>query len=247
MNESNPFTWPNGCLSAISVTFDDGLPSQLEIAIPRLEERGLCGTFDLNPRGEDWQRRLASWQPAQRAGHEMGNHTIAHPCSLNTSPVLQLWTIEQIEDDVLEAQHRLDALFPEGGERSFAYPCYESDVGRGPTRQSYVPIIAKHFIAARAKGQSMRGNHPVYADLHHLSSWAVERMAAREMIGLVEQCLAEGWWGIFTFHGVNEGHLPISEHDLCGLLDYMARHRERIWCAPVAQVARYVLEQTERN
>jgi hypothetical protein len=48
------FAWPEGCQAAISLTFDDGLRSQLEIAIPRLEERGLRGTFYLNPRGEDW-------------------------------------------------------------------------------------------------------------------------------------------------------------------------------------------------
>ena len=33
-----PFAWPNGCQAAISFTFDDGMNSQLETAIPRLEE-----------------------------------------------------------------------------------------------------------------------------------------------------------------------------------------------------------------
>jgi hypothetical protein len=247
MSLEQSFSWPAGCQGAISLTFDDGLRSQLETAIPRLEERGLRGTFYLNPRGDDWQTRLAVWRPAQQAGHEMGNHTISHPCSLNVGPVLQTWTLARIESDVQEAQRRLDVLFPGEEERSFAYPCYESDVGRGPTRQSYIPVIARHFVAARAKGFSMRGNHPIYADLHYLGSWGAERMAAREMVGLVEECAAEGWWGIFTFHGVNEGHLPISEHDLCGLLDYLAQHRERIWSATLARVARYVAEHTAQT
>ena len=241
------FAWPGGCRAAISLTFDDGLRSQLEIAIPRLEERGLRGTFYLNPRGEDWLESLAVWRPVQRAGHEMGNHTVSHPCSLNTEPILQSWTLERIEGDVLEAQERLNVLFPDEKERSFAYPCYESDVGRGPTRQSYVPIIARHFIAARARGQSIRGNHPNHADLHHLSSWSAERMSGWEMIGLVEQCMIEGWWGIFSFHGVNEGHLPISEHDLCGLLDFLVRQKERVWTAPLIRVAHHVLDQTNQE
>jgi hypothetical protein len=245
VNSTHSFAWPKGCRGAISLTFDDGLRSQLALATPRLAERGLRGTFYLNPRGEDWQGRLAAWQPVQAAGHEIGNHTIAHPCSLNTVPTLQSWTLRQIEEDIREAQRRLDLLFPDQGERSFAYPCYESDVGRGPTRQSYVPVIARHFVAARALGTSMRGNHPVYADLHHLSSWDAERMSSWEMIGLVEQCLAEGWWGIFTFHGVNEGHLAISEHNLCGLLDYLARHENRVWSAPLIRVAQYILEHAD--
>jgi hypothetical protein len=245
MDSTNSFVWPQGCQGAISITFDDGLKSHLETAAPRLEEREFRGTFYLNPRGENWLDRLAAWKPVQAAGHEIGNHTIAHPCSLNTTPTLQSWTLQQIEEDVCEAQRRLDLALPGGRERSFAYPCYESDVGRGPTRQSYVPVIARHFIAARAKGASVRGNHPEYADLHHLSSWGAERMSTWDLIGLVEQCLVESWWGIFTFHGVDEGHLPISEHDLCGLLDHLARHRERVWTAPLVEVARYILDHTD--
>jgi len=244
MTSTDSFVWPEGYRAAISLTFDDGLPTQRKVAAPRLEETGFRGTFYLNPRGERWQDRLAPWQPVQAAGHEIGNHTMAHPCSLNTTPVLQSWTVQQIRDDVQEAQRRLDLSFPDQGERSFAYPCYESDVGRGRTRQSYVPVIAEHFIAGRARGTSMQGNHPVYADLCHLSSWSAERMSAWEMIGLVDQCLTEGWWGILTFHGVNQGHLPISEHDLCGLLDYLERRQAHIWTAPVVQVARAILDQT---
>jgi hypothetical protein len=237
-----PFAWPNGRQAAISLTFDDGLASQLEIAIPRLEEHGFCGTFYLNPRGEDWEERLAAWQPVQEAGHEIGNHTIAHPCSLNTGPTLQSWTLERMEADICEAEGRLDRLLPGQGARSFAYPCYESDVGRGLIRQSYVPLIARLFLAARAQGISIRGNHPRYADLHHLSSWAGERMSAAELIGLAESCPPEGWWGIYTFHGVNQGHLPISEYDLCRLLDYLARNRSRFWVAPVIEVAQYLVQ-----
>jgi hypothetical protein len=240
MNAPQPFTWPNGCQCAFSLTFDDGMRSQLDVAVPCLEERGFCGTFYLNPRGPEWLDVLAPWQPAQAAGHEIGNHTMAHPCNLNTDPTLLSWTLDMIEADVRETERRLDRAFPEQGARSFAYPCYESDVGRGAARQSYTPLIARYFPAARGKGLSNRGNHPLHADLHHLSSWDAERMAATEMIGLVEACAAEGWWGIMTFHGVGQGHLPIAEHDLCGLLDHLARNRERVWVGTVVEVAAYI-------
>ena len=230
MNSFQSFSWPNGCQCAISLTFDDGMRSQLDVA----------GTFYVNPRGDAWQEALAPWQPVQAAGHEIGNHTMAHPCNLNTDPTLLSWTLDMIEADVRETERRLDLAFPEQGARSFAYPCYESDVGRGAERQSYTPIIARHFPAARAKGLSNRGNHPLYADLHHLSSWGAERMTATEMIGLVEACAVAGWWGIFTFHGVDQGHLPIAEHDLCGLLDHLARMRERGWVGTVVEQATYV-------
>ena len=126
MDRSTSFTWPNGCQAAISFTFDDGMNSQLEIAIPRLEEHGFCGTFYLNPRGEDWVERLSAWQPAQEAGHEIGNHTIAHPCSLNTGPTLQSWTLGMMEEDIREAERRLDQLFPEQGDPPIHRTCARS-------------------------------------------------------------------------------------------------------------------------
>ena len=67
MHASQPFAWPDNCQCAISLTFDDGLRSQLAVAIPRLEERGYRGTFYLTPRGEDWSAPLAPWQPVQAA------------------------------------------------------------------------------------------------------------------------------------------------------------------------------------
>ena len=67
-------------------------------------------------------------------------------------------------------------------------------------------------------------------------------MSAAELIGLAESCPPECWWGIYTFHGVNQGHLPISECDLCHLLDHLARNRSRFWVAPVIEVAQYVRE-----
>lgn len=234
--------WPHGEQGALSLTFDDGMRSHLAIAIPRLEAHDLRGTFYLNPK-EGWETRLLPWRAPSAAGHEMGNHTIAHPCSLNIRPDLQRWTLGQMDADIGEAERRMNVLFP-GQSRSFAYPCYESDIGRGPTRQSYVPIVAKYFPAARAKGTSIRGNHPLHADLHHLSSWGAEGMTAWEMIGLVEQCLAEGWWGILTFHGINEGHLPVAEAELVSLLGYLVRQQHRVWTAPVADVATHIIRAT---
>src|SRR5713226_3613287 len=68
--------WPNGCLGAVSLTFDDGMRSQLEVAIPVLEEHGLQATFYLNPPGDgdedSWRAWLAPWRAAAQRRHEIG-------------------------------------------------------------------------------------------------------------------------------------------------------------------------------
>ncbi len=232
--------WPEGCQGALSLTFDDGLPTQLRIAIPMMNDRGLRATFYLSPRGDDWQERLAPWPEVAAAGHEIGNHSLGHTCSRGFSQEigargLETMTLEDIEADVLEAERRLQLLAPVEGRRSFCYPCYQEHVGEGLARQSYVPVIAKHFVAGRGKGEV--ANSPLNCDLHYFWSWPVERMWGSQLVGLAEQCAAQHKWGVMTFHGIHEGHLPMGDVDFRELCDHLARHSDRIWIAPVREVA----------
>jgi peptidoglycan/xylan/chitin deacetylase (PgdA/CDA1 family) len=232
-------TYQGGAEAAISLTFDDGLRSQLAVAVPLLERHGLRGTFYLNPTGDDWRDRWAPWAEVATRGHELGNHTLAHPCSENFAFVtpdraLERLTLEALARDIDTAEERLHGLSGTD-RRSFAYPCYQDWVGRGAARQTYVPLVAARFAAGRIRGE--RHNLPGRCDLHHLWSWPAERMSGAEMIGLCEEAASEGGWGIFTFHGVGEGHLPIGESDLDSLCTHLQRQCERLWTAPVVEVA----------
>jgi len=209
-----------------------------------LNRFGFRATFYLNPRGEDWRELLEPWGEVAAAGHEIGNHTLSHPCSSNFSgdpkgPGLESMSLKGIEDDILEAQRRLDEAFPSQRGRSFCYPCYQAFVGRGRARQSYVPIVAKNFIAARGRGEV--ANHPAACDLLYLCSWPVERTSGPELVGLAERT-TQGRWGILTFHGIHQGHLPVADVDFLELLGFLGNNGNRIWVAPVVEVAQRVIE-----
>jgi peptidoglycan/xylan/chitin deacetylase (PgdA/CDA1 family) len=239
------FPWPDECDGAVSLTFDDGLPSQLERAVPLMSKAGLRGTFYVNPGGDTWQAGLQPWRAVAEAGHEIGNHTCAHPCPrnlFNSPDGLETMTLADIEADVTEAQRRISAVIPGGAPRSFCYPCYNHHVGEGLTRQSYVPVIAKHFVAGRG-GCVDRGisNHPVYTDLHYLVSQPCERMWGYEMIGLCERAANEGRWAVLTFHGIQAGSLSVAEEDFREVCSHLARHKKRIHVAPVAEIARHII------
>ena len=236
--------WPGGCLGAVSVTFDDGRVSQLQKAVPILAEFDLRATFYVNPTGDDWLAALAPWREIARAGHEIGNHTISHPCSkaLFDDPnlrCLESMTLAEIEADIVEASRRLREGIPEQTEFSFCYPCYQEHVGEGLTRQSYVPVVARHFIAGRGQGE--RGhNIPATCDLAYLYSWKAEFLTAPTLVGMAEQAATLCRWTIFTIHGIDDGHLPLSEvafRELCG---FLAGQRTRIWTAPVVEVAKRI-------
>ncbi len=249
--------WPEGVAGAVSLSFDDGSQSQLDIALPILEEYGLLGTFYINPSGEDWLERLAPWRDASQRGHEIGNHTVEHICCRNYSPSpdrksLESSTLDEIEADVAEADQRLDALIPERPARTFCYPCYQSYVGEGSTRQSYVPVIARRFPAARGRGEA--ANEPALTDLHYLSSWPVAGwMSGEQLCGFAADAAAKKRWAILTFHQfqvepasawvpASADHAPpLPAAAFRTLCEYLRDEGERIWTAPVVTVARHVI------
>ncbi len=247
MDTASPHPWPDGARCAVSLTFDDGTPDQLREAVPRLTDRGLGGTFYLPGRGENWQERLAPWRAAQEAGHELGNHSLNHTCSENFSDQrdprgLESMTLDQMEAELLEAERRLVEACGPAPHRSFAYPCYMTHVGRGLNRQTYVPLVAKHFIAGRGGGEAGFHNHPYHCDLACVAGLSCQQMTGAEMIGLCERAAHQGRWAVLVFHGLAVGRLGTSLGDFEELIDHLARHRDRLWTAPVATVAARLLE-----
>ncbi len=252
MNKKLTPCWPGECRAALSLTFDDGVPSQLNRAVPLLNEADVQATFYVSPRGDNFLETLAPWREVAKAGHEIGNHTMAHTCSRAFRPDptargLENMTLADLDKDIAEAKRRLQQLVPDQVDMSFCYPCYMEHVGCGPTRQSYVPVVAKHHIAGRGKGEFPFGNHPATVDLHYAWSWPAERMPGSQMVGLVESCVAKGGWGILTFHGVQEGHLTVAESDFRELVNYLKANHQRVWSVPVAKVARRILAWREEN
>jgi hypothetical protein len=241
MNNDSFFSPYNG---AVSLSFDDGTPDQLERAVPMLDRYHLKATFYLMPNGASWQDKLHPWIKASHNGHEMGNHSISHICSNNITGQaggLEDKSLDEIEQDILLAQQRLSTLFPWQKQWTFAYPCYCTFVGTGQNRQSYVPLIATHFLAGRGGGEYGFANHPLFTDLSCLYSIPVEEMTGFEMIGLVEELTAQHRWVILTFHKIDGERLSVSSWHFDMLLAYLRRNDHRILTAPVAEIAEKIV------
>jgi len=225
---------------AVSLVFDDGEPSQLTKGIPLLDEFGIKASFYLVPNGDDWRQRLEPWIEVGRAGHEIANHTCCHLCSknlFNTPRGFEDMTVEEMEADILEAQRRLEQIAPHQKAWSFAYPSSQTEVGVGLERRSYVHVAARHFLAARVRGEYGFGNYPNAVDLAAVWTSATPRMSGYDMIGLVEELTARGQWVVLGFHEVDGARLTIGSHDLKMLLAYLERRSDQIWTAPFVEVA----------
>ncbi len=243
-SHENPF-WPDNLSGAVSLSFDDGIVTQLDNAIPCLNDHGLKGTFYLNPRrGDRWETLLPRWKKASQQGHEIGNHTCSHPCSCNfgfsAENCLEKLTLEDIASTIDEATEAMNAEFPEqNGHRSFCYPCYQSYVGSGRKRQSYVPLVAERFICGRGGGE--RANNPLLIDLTYTWAWAVNGHSGQDMIDYIESATGQGQWAIICMHGVGGEHIAIETEALTQTCAYLDENRDRIRTDTVVNIADFIV------
>ncbi len=239
VEERPPTPLPDRARVALSLTFDDGRDSQLDVAVPILETHRLRATFFVLP--VPVSRRQAEWQGLVERGHEIGNHTVSHPCSANfgfsRTNALEDYSLERMEAEIDQASERIDQLLGVRPE-SFAYPCGQSFVGRGEDRTSYVPLVARRFAAARGYG-SETSNDPRRCDLAHLDAFTIDGRGARELVGLVDHAAATGRWVIMAAHDVGEGG---EQTVLVDALEALCQRAARpdVWVAPVAEVANYL-------
>lgn len=221
---------------AVSLTFDDARESQLDVLVPMLDAYGLRATFYVLP--EPVSRRQPDWHAVVEAGHEIGNHTVTHPCSSNFEfsrmNALEDYSLERIAAEIDNASARIHGLLGVRPE-SFAYPCGQSFVGRGEGRISYVPLVARRFIAGRGY-KSETSNDPRGCDFAHLDAFLIDGLDAQALVGLVDEA-GDGRWVILAGHDVGEsGHQTVPVESLEALCHRLVASDE--WVAPVAEIAK---------
>jgi peptidoglycan/xylan/chitin deacetylase (PgdA/CDA1 family) len=233
-------SWPGGARAAVSLTYDDGLNSQLDNVVPELDRRGLKGTFFLTE--ENIEARLADWVEVARQGHEVANHTMTHPCSLRRFSAAGF---ERRELDRMEGF--LDENFGPDRARTFAYPCGYLGLGHGDRRERFGRFrrILQHddLMAARTTAGGPNRPAEALADPFRLHAFEPTYDADSVAAGLryLTETVAMGGWAILVFHEVlprwhGEGDASIATHRK--ILDHIASLE--LWCAPMGQAFNYV-------
>lgn len=238
-------SWPENKSAALSITFDDSRLSQLENGIPILDRYGFKGVFYVLPHVVEQNRD--AWKAAMNAGHEMGNHTVTHPCSGNfrfsQHNALEEYSPSRMESELDDANEALQTLLGEKP-RTFAYPCGQTFIGRGEATQSYVPLAAKRFLAARGyNGES--ANDPAVCDLAQLIGVPADVQQFAPLEVWLEKALRDGHWLILAAHDVSdEGGQALSLRVLEEVCRF-ARHHPELWVDTVANIATHI--QSQRN
>jgi peptidoglycan-N-acetylglucosamine deacetylase len=212
-------------LAAVSLTFDDGLRNQYEVAVPMLNRLGLKATFFIVPGAtKDTDAEASTIKPDQvgsmswedikalaAEGHEIGNHSYSHVPLVGA-------TDDQLEIQVNKAYDRIAEVVGKPP-LTFAYP------GNGFDKHVHDFVMLRHAADREASmnlgGRTDTGTNTVFELAIRNRSW-LEVMTHGIDVG----------YDHFINAGIFEDHLV-----------YLKDHEEQIWTDTFANVARYVQER----
>lgn len=235
------FPWPEGKKMALSLTFDDARLSQIDTGIPLLDKYGVRATFYISP--GNLLNRIDGWKQAVANGHDIGNHSVYHPCSGNfpwsREKALEEYSLQKMKTELDSANRFIYELV---GVKpiSFAYPCGQTFIGRGAGAQSYVPLVASMFESGRG-WLNEAPNDPWFCDLAQMNASELDGKSFEQILTLIETAKTNGQWLILAGHEMNdEGRQTSLLKTIEALCKYASYPSNDIWIDNVRNVASYV-------
>ncbi|MEO9894637.1 polysaccharide deacetylase family protein [Aurantibacter sp.] len=244
--ETDSFNWPEDTKMAISLTWDDGRSSQVVTGTPILDEYGIKATFYVVP--SLMVEEIDKWKQAAKNGHEIGNHSLNHPCSGNflwaRNEALEGYNIDQMDKELKAANKKVEEML--GVAPSvFAYPCGQTFVGRGEETMSYVPVVAKQFSSGRTWLDEVP-NDPAFCDLSQLTGVEMDGKSFDEIMELINHAKANNLWLVLAGHDIGDKNIQTTEVAMLKkLLPYLKDSKNEIWTAPVGEITSYIQEQRQ--
>jgi peptidoglycan/xylan/chitin deacetylase (PgdA/CDA1 family) len=193
-----------------------------------------------------------AWRRLAEAGHELGNHSIFHPCRMPEEPFPWLESCYNLCDyspdrlrTELELANSVLHLIDGQTERSYANPCGDRTLGRGDAEQSIDGILNELFVAARGGSAGDASRSPQEIDLLNIGSVGADGKPLEALIARVEQGRAHGSWTVFVNHGVGaDSHSLHADPEVHRQwVAWLAAQTPQIWVAPIREIARYVRAQ----
>ena len=220
-NGAENTNWLKG-KTAVSLSYDDALDSQLDNVIPALNSFGFLASFYVVPTSNAFQSRLEAWRSAAKHGHELGNHTLFHSCraSLDDREWVQpdrdldTQSAKSVIEEVKLANILLQALDGRT-QRTFAIPC--GDLLAGGV--NYVDQVKADFLAI--KGQGINSG---FSTLHVANGESGEKL-----VQLVREQTGKTALINIIFHGVGADYLSVTNDAHIKLLKYLDQNSDIYW------------------
>uniref|UniRef100_UPI003BA7594F polysaccharide deacetylase family protein n=1 Tax=Roseateles sp. TaxID=1971397 RepID=UPI003BA7594F len=191
---------------------------------------------------------LPEWRSAAAVGHELGNHTLFHPCSRSLPGRdwvakhrdLDHISVAQMREEVVLANAYLHAIDGQT-RRTFTAPCVDALAGGQP----YLPAVKSEFAGIKTRIGGVAASMATL-DLWDVSTAAPEGASGAELIALVQQAAARGSLASITFHGIGGDHLSVSQEAHQALLQHLADNPQLYWVDSFVNITTYVQSAKRR-
>lgn len=242
------FPWPEGKKMALSLSFDDARTTNIRQGTDLFDKYGVKTTFYIVP--PSTKKDLDLWKRAVANGHEMGNHSMLHPCSGNFTwardKALETYTMEQMRAELEETNKQIKETLGVTP-TSYAYPCGHTTIGRGKNAQSFVPLIAEMFVTGRGWLDEAPVD-PSYCDFALITGVEMDGKDFEQVLPMIKQAAGDGQWLVLAGHETNtSGNQTSRLAMLEKLIQYAQDPKNGIWIAPVGTVAEYVKEKRDKG
>lgn len=230
-------TWPQGQRAAVSLSYDDSLNSQLDYAVPTLNQHGIKGSFYMQLTSPVVSERMDEWRAVAKAGHELGNHSIFHACSASKPgrswvPAhndLNKRTVAQMQQEIATANTFLQAL--DGRElRTLTPPCLDAEAADG----NYVEAVRDQFVAIKGA----ENNLPAGA----VTLLMPNGHTGKQLIEFVKDAAKRGGMANIIFHGIDGDHLSVSSKAHAELIEFLAKNKNVYWTDTYLNIMQHVNE-----
>lgn len=227
---------------AVVLTYDDGLNVHLDNVIRQLDARGMKGTFYIPGNSGPFRNRSAEWKRAAANGHELGNHTLFHPCDgsqpgrswVNPEYDLSHYSVARFMDEVRAANLILEGVDGRRS-RSLAYTCGDTHAGG----QSFKEEVMKTFPVARGVHGKMEDIMTV--DLSNVGSFMINGENGEQLIALVRKAMESHSLVVFLFHGVGGEHnIDVSAEAHRELVQFLKENEDKIWVTTLLEAATHI-------
>jgi peptidoglycan/xylan/chitin deacetylase (PgdA/CDA1 family) len=242
--QKNSFEWPDGKKAAVCMTYDDGILSHLEHAIPDLNAAGYRGTFYLQ--GTNLRPELVSgWREAATQGHELGCHSLFHPCSgdfdwVPDEYVTEDYTLRRIIDEMKVMNQFLYAV--DGKlDRTYGYPCHGKEVGG----ISYVDSLSRSGLFTGARdGFSKEPVSPQNVNIFDIPSMTVtDEVPLEKTLAYIKGAVDKGSLAVFCFHGIGDDYMVTSRDYHQQIIDFLKENEDQIWVATMVEITSFLSAQ----
>ncbi len=233
---------------AVVLTYDDAINEHLDKATPLLDSLGLKATFYVTAFSQSVQNRMNEWKKLSVNGHELGNHTLFHPCLggkgrewVRPEYDMHNYTVQRMVDETRMTNLFLQSL-DGNSKRTFAFTCGDMKIGDS----SFIGAMKNDFVAARAVRNEMHKINEV--DLYNVDCYMVNNHTAEQMIGWTKKAMETNSLLVILFHGVGGGNplnVDVAAHR--EFLQFLKQNEKDIMIAPMVNVADHIKTWQERD